>query len=157
VARLDTRLEAQGAEFLVLGQLLVAGVQAYKAYTNYPGYDLVAVSKDGQRTCRIQVKSRWATDWDRGFPIKNFECDFVVLAALNRGSRYRRKGSPSDDVRPPEFWVFPVADVRAAQDPKSSWGKVFLRRFDDPDRYRDAWHLVLEHLDPGLAAPNSPE
>jgi hypothetical protein len=46
-------------------------MHAYNAYTNYPGYDLLAVSKDAQRTCRIQVKSRWATDWDRGFPIKN--------------------------------------------------------------------------------------
>jgi hypothetical protein len=106
VARLDSRLEAQGAEFLVLGQLLVAGVQAYKAYTNYPGYDLVAISKDGQRTCRVQVKSRWATDWDRGLPIKNFDCDFVVLVALNRGTRYQKKRGTSDDVRPPEFWVF---------------------------------------------------
>ena len=145
--RLDSRLEAQGAEFLVLGQLLVAGVQTYKAYTNYPGYDLIAVSKDGERTCRVQVKSRWATDWDRGFPIKSFDCDFVVLVALNRGRRYRKAASANDDVRPPEFWIFPVADVRAAQDPNSSWGKVFLRRFEEPDRYQDAWHLIVQDLE----------
>jgi hypothetical protein len=58
MARHETRLEAQGAEFLVLGQLLIRGLQAYKAYANYPGYDLIAVSKDGARTCRIQVKHR---------------------------------------------------------------------------------------------------
>jgi hypothetical protein len=54
----DTRLEAQGAELLVLGQPLIRGIQAYKAYINYLDYDLIAVSKDGERTCRIQVKSR---------------------------------------------------------------------------------------------------
>jgi hypothetical protein len=64
--RRDTRLESEGAEFLVLGQLLIAGVEAHKAYTRYPGYDLVAINPDRDRTCRIQVKSRWATDYDGG-------------------------------------------------------------------------------------------
>lgn len=40
--RLDTRLEAEGAEFLVLGQLLLQRIASYKTYTNMPGYDLVA-------------------------------------------------------------------------------------------------------------------
>lgn len=40
----DTKLESEGAEFLVLGLLLVEGVSAYKAYINFPGYDLTAVN-----------------------------------------------------------------------------------------------------------------
>lgn len=40
--RLDTRLESEGAEFLVLGQLLIARIPTYKTYTNMPGWDLVA-------------------------------------------------------------------------------------------------------------------
>jgi hypothetical protein len=68
--RLNSSLEAAGAEFLVLGLLLVEGIQASKAYTNFPGYDLVAVNPDRGLSCRIQVRSRWATDFDGGFPIK---------------------------------------------------------------------------------------
>jgi hypothetical protein len=68
--RLDTRLESEGAEFLVLGQLLIAGIEATKAYRNFEGFDLYASNPTAGKTCRIQVKRRWATDHG-GFPIKN--------------------------------------------------------------------------------------
>jgi hypothetical protein len=123
--RLDTRLESEGAEFLVLGQLLIAGIEATKAYRNFEGFDLYASNPAAGKTCRIQVKSRWATDYDGGFPIKNLSSDFVVFVALNRGYRYRRKtGSSEDGVRAPEFFVFPTPVVEAARDPKSKWGKA---------------------------------
>ena len=94
--RLDTRLESEGAEFLVLGQLLIAGIEATKAYRNFEGFDLYASNPAAGKTCRIQVKSRWATDYDGGFPIKNLSSDFVVFVALNRGYRYRRKTGSSE-------------------------------------------------------------
>jgi hypothetical protein len=34
--RLDTKLEAEAAEFLVLGHLLLEKISAFKAYVNYP-------------------------------------------------------------------------------------------------------------------------
>src|SRR3954452_4745739 len=92
-SRLDSRLEAEGAEFLVLAHLLIEGIQAIKAYTRFPGYDLIAADPDHGTSCRVQVKSRWATDYDRGFPLSNLETDFVVLVALNRGFRYQRRGT----------------------------------------------------------------
>ncbi|BAZ18683.1 hypothetical protein NIES4071_105680 (plasmid) [Calothrix sp. NIES-4071] len=49
----------------------------------------VATNPEKNLSCRIQVKSRWATDFDGAFLIRNFDCDFVVLVALNRGYRYR--------------------------------------------------------------------
>lgn len=85
--RLDSKLEAEGAEFLVLGLLLTEGIQAVKNYTKFPGYDIVAVDPERHRSCRIQVKSRWARDYDGGFLIKNFDCDFVAFVQLNRGYR----------------------------------------------------------------------
>jgi hypothetical protein len=95
--RLDSKLEAEGAEFLMLAHLILDGIQATKAYTNHPGYDLLAVDPETDHVCRIQVKSRWATDYDRAFPIKNVDCDFVVHVALNRGHRgYRRKATAAD-------------------------------------------------------------
>jgi hypothetical protein len=84
--RQDTKLESQGAEFLVLGQLLIEGIPAYKTYTNLRGYGLVATWPETNRVARIQVKSRWATTAPH-FLIKNVdECDFVALVRLNRRS-----------------------------------------------------------------------
>ena len=149
-SRLNTRLESEGAEFLVLGQLLITGVEATKAYRNFEGFDLYAVNPDAGRSCRIQVKSRWATDYDGGFPIRNFDCDFVVLVALNRGYRYSRKSRPNDDgIRDPDSYVFPVEVVRGAQRPDASWGKVYMRHMDEPEQYRDRCDLIHRFL--GLA------
>ena len=148
--RKDTRLEAEGAEFLVLGQLLIAGIEAHKAYTRYPGYDLVALNPEKDRTCRIQVKSRWATDYDGGFLIKNFECDFVVHAALNRGYSYRRPKTQEGSVQSPVFWVIPAKVAEEAQYAASSWGKVYIRHIPDHEQYREAWPLIRDFL--GLPA-----
>lgn len=82
--RKDTKLESEGAEFLVLGRLLLEKITAFKTYTNFPGYDFIATSADHNTSARIQVKSRYQTDWD-GFIINNFDCEFVVFVTLNRG------------------------------------------------------------------------
>ena len=108
---------------------------------------LLQLTGDKNLSCRVQVKSRWATDFDGGFPIRNFDCDFVVLVALNRGYRYRKKITEQDDgKREPQFYVFPVNVVCAAQNPKSSWGKVFLRHMDNPSQYLSNWTLIKNFL-----------
>jgi hypothetical protein len=147
--RLDSALEAEGAEFLVLGLLLCEGIHAMKAYTNFPGYDLVAFNADANLSCRIQVKSRWATDYDRTFPLKNDDTDFVVHVALNRGYRGYRKRPAGDDSgrRPPEIYVFPISAAVAARRESGSWGgKVFLRDVPDVDSFLDNWDLVRTFL-----------
>lgn len=148
MARLDTSLESSGAEFLVLGHLLIEGIQAFKAYTNFPGYDIIATNPEKNRSCRIQVKSRWATDFDGGFIIRNFDCDFVVFVALNRGFRYRRKRSVEHDGRKePKFYIFPTTVVQTAQDPTNKWGKTFLRNIESVEQYVNNWGLVKAFLD----------
>jgi hypothetical protein len=146
--RLDSSLESEGAEFLVLGLLLVEGIQASKAYTKQPGYDLIAFAPERNRSARVQVKSRWATDYDGSFLIKNFDCDFVAHVALNRGYRgYRRKATAEDDGRrPPAIYVFPVGIVREAQGSSASWGKVFIRSIADAERYIENWQLIRDFL-----------
>lgn len=132
----------------MLGNLLIEGIQAFKAYTNFPGYDLLATNAERNRSCRIQVKSRWATDFDGGFPIRNFNCDFVVFVALNRGYRYRRKQTEAGTGRrDPGFYVFPVRVVQEAQDPTSKWGKVFLKRIKEPDQYLSGWGAIKRFLE----------
>jgi hypothetical protein len=153
MSRLDTSLESSGAEFLVLGNLLVEGIHAFKAYNNFPGYDLIATSPEHNSSVRVQVKSRWATDFDGGFPIRNFTTDFVVFVALNRGYRYRKKKqiTPEDfGYRAPQFFVFPVDIISSAQSPNSQWGKVFLRHIVNLEQYENNWNLIKTALEKNL-------
>jgi hypothetical protein len=148
--RQDTKLESEGAEFLVLGLLLIEGIHCFKAYTNFSGYDLVAVNPSSGRNARIQVKSRWATDYNRRFPVKNFDCDFLVFAALNRGFRYDqyRNHTQKADIgrKPPNFYCVPVNVARKAQDFGSSWGMVRLSNIPKLSEYEEAWHLIRSFL-----------
>jgi hypothetical protein len=148
----ETQLHSEGAEFLVVGQLLIRGVHATKAYTRYPGWDVLAANPATGRSCRIQVKARLATDFDGGFPIKNFDADFVVLVALNRGYRYgmaKRRTHDSADTgeREPEFFVLPMDVVRKVCETAPRWGnswKVYVRRaITEWERYRNAWDLIV--------------
>lgn len=142
--RKDTKLESEGAEFLVLGRLLLEKIPAYKTYTNFPGYDLVATNAENNTSARIQVKSRYQTNWD-GFIIKNFDCEFVVFAALNRGfSRPKKNGDKG--ISEPEFYVFPISYIKKVRDPKNEWGKIVKNRLIDLEQYRDRWDLIRDFL-----------
>jgi hypothetical protein len=141
VPRLDTRLESEGAEFLVLGLLLMERIPAYKTYTNMPGYDLVAVNPEANLSAMIQVKSRWQTD-AAAFPIRSLTSDFVVFCRLNRGNR-----AGTAVVRAPQFYVFPTALVSAA--PRSvGWGKLSVSSIGEWQSYEGAWHLIRDFLHP---------
>src|SRR3989304_4809838 len=85
-----------GAEHLVIGHLMRRNILAYKAPPNNEGYDLICIHPDPRHNrntgepsqVRVQVKSRYATDCDRGFPVKeaSFEAfDFLIVAFLNIG------------------------------------------------------------------------
>jgi hypothetical protein len=137
--RQDTKLEAEGAEFLVLGNLLIEGIAAYKTYTNMPGFDIIATDPDHNTSARIQVKSRWKTDAE-GFFIKNFDCDFVVVSLLNRGSKDGKK-----EKRTPEFYVIPVSV--AEEFPRTeNWGKVSFSKIPGLDIYAERWDLIADFL-----------
>lgn len=149
----QTNLHSEGAEFLVLGQLMIRGVHATKAYTRYPGWDVLATNPETGKTCRIQVKACVATDFDGGFPIKNFDAEFVVLVALNRGYRYRTAKMITDEddgARDPDFFVLPMPVVKSVAETAPQWGssaKVYMRRrIDNWQQYQSAWHLVLDCL-----------
>ena len=144
MARLNTSLQSTGAEFLVLGHLLINGIQAYKAYVNHQGYDLMAVNPDNHCACRIQVKSRYATDFDGGFPINNFECDFVVFAALSRGYRYSKVNKESGDtgISAPVFYVIPAEVIQSATKQAARWQKVYLRDIAEVGQYLNDWDRI---------------
>ena len=138
----NTKLESEGAEFLVLGNLLIEGISCYKAYVNFPGYDLIATNVDTGKLAKIQVKSRWATNYDKSFPIKNFDCDFVVHVALNRGIRWRKGATIDMGKKDPLFFVFPIEIIMSLRNEKSNWGKTHIGKLDNLGFYQKNWHLI---------------
>jgi hypothetical protein len=143
--RRDTKLESEGAEFLVLGNLLIHGIPAYKTYTNMPGYDLVATNPEKNTSVKIQVKSRYKTNWG-GFIINNFHSDFVVFVALNRGVE-RKNGKEDNNKKDPNFYVFPIEYVKEIRDENNSWGKITKSRMKDFEKYENRWELISYKLD----------
>ncbi|MCG9792124.1 hypothetical protein [Flavobacterium algicola] len=142
----DTKLESEGAEFLVLGLLLIEGVSAYKAYINFPGYDLTAVNPESKRVARIQVKSRWATDYDSSFPLKSLDTDFIVHVALNRGYRFSKKKNLKDNgIKSPTFYVFPVDVLKQVRN-ETGWNKVQIKKVKNLESYIDNWQLIKDYL-----------
>ncbi len=98
------------------------------------------------------MKSRYATDFDDGFPISNFECDFVVFVALNRGYRYGKAGVAGDTgITAPVFYVFPVNVIeaaRAARKETVTWQKVYLRDIAQVGQYINGWDRIADALLP---------
>lgn len=139
MSRQNTQIESVGAEFLVLGNLMMRGILANKSYLNTPGYDLIAANPDRKKLIRIQVKSRWRTDAP-GFLINNFDSDFVVVVRLNRGG----KGLKSN-IKEPEYFIFPTDIIEMA--PKTvGWGRVNLKDIPEYEKYRDNWEAIRAKL-----------
>ena len=146
--RQDTKLESEGAEFLVLGQLLMHRIASYKTYTNMPGYDIVATHPELNTSARIQVKSRWRTGAP-GFIIKNFDCDFVVIVKLNRGNK-----AGTAKVFEPEYYVLPC-DVLKSVPRTEGWGKVMFKAIPNFESYCERWVTIASFLEtPTCATPD---
>lgn len=126
------------AEYLAMGLLMRRNILAYKAPPGNEGYDLICIHPDPRHIgpqVRIQVKSRLATDSDRGFPIKEGALnafDFLIVVFLNVGYfLHKAKGRMSrEGARAPEFYTLPAAFVREHHDSTSTWQKVRTRGLD---------------------------
>ena len=78
---------------------------------------------------RVQVKSRYATDCDRGFPIKEKSFgafDFLIVVFLNIGKFYGNNDG-STGAKEIEFFTLPNEFIREHHEATSSWQKVRLR------------------------------
>jgi hypothetical protein len=152
------------AEYLVMAHLLRRNVLTYKAPPGNEGYDLICVHPDprhhpkrGQLAqVRVQVKSRYATDCDRGFPVKEASLDafdFLVVAFLNIGKFAGRHDGTTGDDRP-ELYTLSRAFVRKHHNAHSSWHKVRLRGLENEiARYKDEDGLELIAKKLGVPRP----
>lgn len=129
---------SHGAEFLVMGLLMRRNILTYKAPPGNEGYDLICIHPDPRKSgpqIRVQVKSRLATDCDRGFPVKKGTLDafdFLVVAFMNVGHFFRKRhGKPAKlGRREPEFFTFPREWIKKHHNSSSTWEKVQTRGQD---------------------------
>ena len=126
-----------GAEYLVMGYLMRRNILAYKAPLNNEGYDLICIHPNPRHIpgrkeitqVRVQVKSRYATDCNLEFPIKEASLDafdFLIVAFLNIGKFFGRNDG-SNGFEEPKFYTLPNKLIRKYHDATSTWQKVKLR------------------------------
>lgn len=127
-------------------------ILTYKAPPNNGGYDLICIHPDPHkvtRQIRIQVKSRYATNADRGFPVKErtfTAFDFLVAAFLNIGN-FGTKGDCRAGLREPDFYTLPVDFIRQNHNKASSWEKVRLGKLNiEPYRNEKGFELIATAL-----------
>lgn len=131
-----------GAEHLVTGYLMRRNILTYKAPPRNEGYDLICIHPDPRNitklhNCRdlirVQVKSRYATDAYRTFPLKEESLDafdFLIAVYLNIGNFFGKSdGLTGSSV--PEFYTFPNEFIREHHEKTARWQQVNLRNLDD--------------------------
>jgi hypothetical protein len=147
-----------------MGHLMRRNILTYKAPEGNEGYDLISIHPDARykpkrrqlHQARVQVKSRYASDCNKGFPIKEKSLDafdFLIVAFLNIGEFYRGKDG-STGARDPEYYTFTPEFIREHHDASSSWQKVILPRSEAalaPFKNETGFELVAKIL--GIPKP----
>jgi len=148
----ENRLRSEGAEFLVLANLLIRDIHATKAYTNFPAWDVLATNPKSGTQARVQVKSRWATD-SGNFLVKNFNCDFVVLVYLNRGYNFGKRARNESGLKDPEFWIFPTPHLKKLVEKGEVSGRLGdsysfrkSKMINQGEDFKNRWDLIENFL-----------
>ena len=151
--RKDTTLAAAGAEFLVLGMLLVREIESYKSHGNQKGYDIVSVNPENGKNARIQVKSNnFEEKSDFFLNSKEKECDFYVF--VKTGAYRRVKKTPElieeKDRKRPRLFIMDVETIQKYKSiDKSGHEKIKMptETTKTPyEEFEDNWQQIKDFL-----------
>jgi hypothetical protein len=142
------------AEHLAIGYLMRRNILAYKAPPNNEGYDLICIHPNPRhvaRQIRVQVKSRYQTDCDRAFPVKDKSFgafDYLIIVFLNLGFFYRRK-PVLEGFRDAEFYTLQKEWIRSHHRiTQSGWQKVHTKgEALDEFKNEKGFELIAKELD----------
>ncbi len=145
---------ALSAEYLTIGHLMRRNILAYKAPPNNEGYDLICIHPDpskAKKQVRVQVKSRYQTDCDRAFPVKEKTFggfDYLIIAFLNIGYFYRKR-PVMEGRREPEFYALPIQFIRNHHHKVASgWDRVRTKGLDlEAYKNERGFELIARDLD----------
>lgn len=153
-----------GSEYFVMGLLMRRNILTYKAPPGNEGYDLICIHPDprhrptkGQKAqIRVQVKSRYATDCNRSFPVKERSLkafDYLIVAFMNIGKFYRHNDGSTGSSQP-EIFTFPRKFIQQHHDKSSSWEKVMLKPLGKRiDKFKDEYGIELIAKELGVLRP----
>jgi hypothetical protein len=145
---------AAGAEHLAMGYLMRRNILAYQAPPNNEGYDLICIHPNplhATRQIRIQVKTRYASDSNRGVPVKGKSVgafDYLMIVFQNIGSFYRKKRL-GELALPVELLTLPrPVVVKNHSRLGKGWEVFYAKGFDvEPFRNEAGIELVARDLD----------
>ena len=153
---------SEGAEYLVMGHLMRRNILTYKAPPLNEGYDLICIHPNprhapgaGEKAqVRVQVKSRYQTDCDRGFPVREATIDafdFLVIVFLNIG-RFGRGFDGTTGAAGPEFFTLSREFIKQHHNLNDPWQKVMLRGLGEqiePFKNEAGFELIAKALGVG--------
>ena len=115
-------LNTDGAELLTLGNLLLRGILAFKAYKNQEGWDIICLSDDrsSQKTIQVKYRSNYTN-------MSKITADFLVFV--------NRENNLDCDI-----YIIPQdADECWTQNGITSDKKIL-------QKYKDNWDYIISSL-----------
>lgn len=105
----------------------------------------------------MQVKSRYQTDSDRAFPVKekSFSAfDYIIVVFLNNGYYYKNRPI-REGFAEPEFYTLPVKFIQENhQKAASGWERV-LTKGKDMEKYKNERGFEIIATDLGIPYPGT--